>query len=44
LCPDIIREIKSIRMRWEVHLASIDEKFIQNLGWETYREETNPKT
>jgi hypothetical protein len=44
--PNIVWVIKSRRMRWEGHVACMEEgeRCLQGFGWETQREETNGKT
>jgi hypothetical protein len=42
--PNIIRVIKSRRMRWSGHVVRMgDEKYIQYLGWNIRREEATWK-
>jgi hypothetical protein len=41
--PNIVKVIKSRRMRWEGH-AWGKEKCLQGFGWEAQREETTRKT
>jgi hypothetical protein len=44
--PNIVRVIKSRRMRWAGHVARMGggERFLQDFGWEARREETIGKT
>jgi hypothetical protein len=42
--PDIIRAIKSSRMRWAGHVARMGELSIQNFGWKTRREDATRKS
>jgi hypothetical protein len=43
--PNIVRVIKSRRVRWAGHVARMGRiKFLQGSGWEVRREETTSKT
>jgi hypothetical protein len=42
--PDIIRQIKSSRMRWAGHVARMGEKIVQGFGGKARRKEANRKT
>jgi hypothetical protein len=43
--PNIVRMIKSRRMRWEGHVARMGgERCLQSFGWEARRQETTGKT
>jgi hypothetical protein len=43
--PDIIRQIKSRRMRWAGHVARMgEEKTVQGFGGKAHRKETTRKT
>jgi hypothetical protein len=42
--PNIVRVIKSRRMRWAGHAARMGERCLQGFGWEACREETTGKT
>jgi hypothetical protein len=44
--PNIVRVIKSRRMRWTGHVACIGggERCLQGFGWEARRQETTGKT
>jgi hypothetical protein len=43
--PDIIRQIKSRRMRWAGHVARMgEEKTVQSFGGKARRKETTRKT
>jgi hypothetical protein len=44
--PNIVRVIKSRRMRWVGHVARIGEGrgWLQGFGWEARRQETTGKT
>jgi hypothetical protein len=42
--PNIVRVIKSRRMRWAGHVARMGEMCLQGFGWEARREETTGKT
>jgi hypothetical protein len=44
LSPDIIRQIKSRRMRWAGHVARMVEKSVHGFGGKTRRKETTRKT
>jgi hypothetical protein len=43
---NIVRVIKSRRMRWAGHVACMGgrERFLQGFGWEAQRQETTGKT
>jgi hypothetical protein len=41
--PDIIRQIKSRRMRWAVHVARMGEESVQGFGGKARRKETTWK-
>jgi hypothetical protein len=45
--PNIVRMIKSRRMRWAGHVARVragGRRYLQGFGWEARREETTGKT
>jgi hypothetical protein len=42
--PNIVRVIKSRRMRWAGHVARMGERCLQGFGWEARRQETTGKT
>jgi hypothetical protein len=42
--PDIIRQVKSRRMRWAGHVACMGEKSVQGFGGKAQRKETTWKT
>jgi hypothetical protein len=44
--PNIVRVIKSRRMRWVGHVARMEggERCLQDFGWEARRQETTGKT
>jgi hypothetical protein len=44
--PNIVRVIKSRRMRWAGHVARMGggERCLQGFGWEAQRQETTGKT
>jgi hypothetical protein len=42
--PDIIRQIKSRRMRWAGHVAHMGEEYIQGFDEKARRKETTWKT
>jgi hypothetical protein len=42
--PDIIRQIKSRRMRWSGHVARMGEKSVQGFGGKARKKETTGKT
>jgi hypothetical protein len=42
--PDIIRQIKSWRMRWAGHVARMERKVLQGFGGKAVRKETTRKT
>jgi hypothetical protein len=42
--PNIVRVIKSRRLRWTVQVARMGEKCLQGFGWEARRQETTGKT
>jgi hypothetical protein len=42
--PNIVRVIKSRRMRWAGHVARMGERCLQGFGWEARRQETIGKT
>jgi hypothetical protein len=43
--PNIVRVIKSRRMRWAGHVACMGgEMYLQGFGWEAQRQETTGKT
>jgi len=42
--PDIIRQIKSRRMRWAGHVARMGEESVQGFGGKARRKETTWKT
>jgi hypothetical protein len=45
LSPNIIRQIKSRRMRWEGHVACMgEEKGVQSFGGKARRKESTRKT
>jgi hypothetical protein len=44
LSPDIIRQVKSRRMRWAGHVARMGEKSVQGFGGKARRKETTGKT
>jgi hypothetical protein len=45
ITPDIIRQIKSRRLRWAGHMACMgDERKIQDFGGKVQRKETTQKT
>jgi hypothetical protein len=41
---NIVRVIKSRRMRWAGHVACMGERCLQGFGWEAQRQETTAKT
>jgi hypothetical protein len=42
--PDVIRQIKSRRMRWAEHVARMGEECVQGFDWKATRKETTWKT
>jgi hypothetical protein len=44
LYPDIIRQVKSRRMRWAGHVARMGEKSVQSFDGKVRRKETTGKT
>jgi hypothetical protein len=42
--PDIIRQVKSRRMRWTGHVARMGEESVQGFGGKARRKETTGKT
>jgi hypothetical protein len=42
--PDIIRQVKSRRMRWAGHVARTGDKSVQGFGGKARRKETTGKT
>jgi hypothetical protein len=42
--PNIVKAIKSRRMRWAGHVARMGERCLQRFGLEDRREDTNGKT
>jgi hypothetical protein len=42
--PNIVRVIKSRRMRWAGHVAHMGERCLQGFGWDAQRQETTGKT
>jgi hypothetical protein len=42
--PDIIRQVKSRRMRWAGHVARMGEESVQSFGGKARRKETAGKT
>jgi hypothetical protein len=42
--PNIIRQIKSRRMRWAGHMESVGEESVQGFGGKARRKETTGKT
>jgi hypothetical protein len=44
LSPNIIRQIKSSRMRWAGHVARMGEKSVHGFGGKAKRKETTRKT
>jgi hypothetical protein len=42
--PNIVRMIKSRRMRWAGHVARMGERCLQGFGWEARRQEPTGKT
>jgi hypothetical protein len=41
---NIVRVIKSSRMRWAGHVACMGDRYLQGFGWEVRRQETIGKT
>jgi hypothetical protein len=41
--PNIVRVIKSRRMRWAGHVARMGKRCLQGFGWEDRRQETTEK-
>jgi hypothetical protein len=41
---NIVRVIKSRRMRWDGHVARMGERCLQGFDWEARRQETTGKT